>query len=108
MIKHGYCPTCGTFTAESSYVDGLDIRSERPDAMTDEEIAIAVRERLAAADATHFGPIRVTVLNAVVTLTGEVPNKGHKQRAAGLAFDLPAVMDVHNHLALAEQAPQKR
>lgn len=108
MIKHGYCPTCGTFTAESSYVDGLDVRSERADSMTDEEIALEVRERMGAADSTHFRQVRVTVLNAVVTLTGEVPNKGHKKLAAALAFDLPAVMDVHNHLAITEPAPQKR
>lgn len=108
MIKHGYCPTCGTYTAESSYVGGLDIRREREDSLTDEEIAVEVRERLAAADATHLKQVQVTVLNAVVTLVGEVPNKQHKKRAAELTFDLPAVMDVHNLLTLTEPAPQTR
>ncbi len=108
MIKHGYCPTCGTFTAESSYVDGSDLRTEREDFLTDEEIAVEVRERLAAQHATHFKQVQVTVLNSVVTLLGEVPNKQHKRRAAEIAFDLPAVMDVHNLLKLAEPAPQKQ
>lgn len=107
MIKHGYCPTCGTFTAESSYVAGSDLRDEREDYLTDEEIAVEVRERLAVADGTHFKQVQVTVLNAVVTLLGAVPNKEHKKRAAAIAFDLPAVMDVHNLLKLTESVPQK-
>lgn len=108
MIKHGYCPTCGTFTAESSYVAGSDIRDEREDYLTDEEIAVEVKERLAAADPTHFKQVQVTVLNSVVTLLGEVPNKQHKRRAAEVAFDLPAVMDVHNLLKLTEPVPQQQ
>lgn len=107
MIKHGYCPTCGTYTAESSYVAGSDIRDERADFLTDEEIAVEVQERLRATDAGHFGQVQVTVLNGVVTLLGEVPNKAHKRRAAELAFDLAAVLDVHNLLKLQEGVPQQ-
>lgn len=101
MIKHGFCPTCGSFTAAASYIDGLDNRTERLDFQTDEEIAEQVRQAIAGQGAIDLSKIGVTLLNGVVTLSGEVPDKELKKLAADLAYDVPSVIDVHNLLTIA-------
>ncbi|MNL67060.1 periplasmic protein [compost metagenome] len=101
MIKHGFCPTCGSFTAAASYIDGVDNRVERLDFQTDEEIAQQVREAIAGQGAIALDKLSVTVLNGVVTLSGQVDSKELKRLTAELAYDVPSVIDVHNLLSIA-------
>lgn len=105
MIKHGYCPTCGSYTAESSFVDPASLRSERVDYLTDAELGAVVREALdeEGVDLTH---VEIRVLNGVVTLLGTVPSRQHKRMAAEAAYAVPAVIDVNNQLTIAR--PQEK
>ncbi|MNY24385.1 BON domain protein [compost metagenome] len=102
MIKHGFCPTCGSFTAAASYIDGVDNRAERLDFQTDEEIAQQVRDAITGQGTITAKQLGVTVLNGVVTLTGHVADKDAKKLLADLAYDVPSVIDVHNELAIAK------
>jgi hypothetical protein len=104
MIKHGYCPTCGSYTAESSYVDLSSLRNERADYQTDEELAGLVRDALTE-EGVDLSGMEIRVLNAVVTLLGKVPNRQGKRMAAEAAYSVPAVIDVNNQLVI-ERAPQ--
>lgn len=101
MIKHGFCPTCGSFTAAASYIDSMSNRNERLDFQTDEEIAEEVRQAIAGQGTIDLAKISVTVLNGIVTLGGEVPDKELKRLVADVAYDVPSVLDVHNLLTLA-------
>lgn len=107
MIKHGYCATCGAFTAEASYVDGLDERTERLDFVTDDELAQVVRDALQGQGGLDLAGVSITVLNQVVTLSGRVPSKDQKRLAANIAYEVPAVLDVHNVLAIAPARAKK-
>ena len=104
MIKHGYCPTCGSYTAESSYVDPSSLRNERADYQTDEELAGLVRDALTE-EGVDLSGMEIRVLNAVVTLLGTVPDRQGKRMAAEAAYSVPAVIDVNNQLVIA-RAPQ--
>lgn len=99
MIKHGYCPTCGSYTAESSYVDPSSLRNERLDYPTDAELAAVVRAALAQ-EGVELGDVEIRVLNSVVTLLGTVPDRQDKRMAAEAAYAVPAVMDVNNQLRI--------
>lgn len=106
MIKHGYCPTCGSYTAESSYVDPSSLRDERLDYQTDAELARMVREALDE-EGVDLSGVEIRVLNSVVTLLGTVPNRQDKRMAAEAAFSVPAVIDVNNQLVIA-RAPERQ
>lgn len=99
MIKHGFCASCGAYTAAHSYVEGTALRAERPDEATDEELLEQLQEALGTLGVDLSG-VRLTVLNGAVTLRGEVATKREKQVLADVAYALPAVLDVHNHLSL--------
>ncbi|MNR91751.1 BON domain protein [compost metagenome] len=106
MIKHGYCPTCGNYTAESSYVDPSSLREERLDYQTDAELARVVRDALDE-EGVELGGVEIRVLNSVVTLLGAVPSRQDKRMAAEAAFSVPAVIDVNNQLVIA-RAPERQ
>lgn len=106
MIKHGYCPTCGSFTAESSYVDPSSLRGTREDYRTDEELAGLVREALAG-EGVELGGLEIRVLNSVVTLIGTVPSRQQKRMAAEAAYAVAAVLDVNNVLQIAQAAERQ-
>lgn len=107
MIKHGYCPTCGSFTAESSYVNLSSLRSERQDYLTDAELAQVVRDALNQ-EGVDLSSVEIRVLNSVVTLLGTVPDRQQKRMAAEGAFSVPAVLDVNNQLVIAQAAEQRQ
>lgn len=107
MIKHGYCATCGAFTAEASYVDGLDERDERLDFVTDDELAQVVRDALQGQGSLDLSGVSITVLNQVVTLSGNVSGKDQKRLAGDIAYEVPAVLDVHNVLAIGATRAKK-
>ncbi len=107
MIKHGYCPTCGSYTAESSYVDPSSLRDERVDYRTDEELAGLVRDAMAE-EGVDLNGLEIRVLNGVVTLLGTVPDRQDKRMAAEASFSVPAVIDVNNQLVIAKSTqPQQ-
>lgn len=106
MIKHGYCPTCGSYTAESSYVDPSSLRDERLDYQTDAELARVVREAMDE-EGVELGGVEIRVLNSVVSLLGTVPSRQDKRMAAEAAFSVPAVIDVNNQLMIA-RTPERQ
>jgi len=106
MIKHGYCPTCGSYTAESSFVDPVSLREERLDYLTDAELVQVVREALDE-EGVDLRGVEIRVLNSVVTLLGTVPGRQDKRMAAEAAFSVPAVLDVNNQLVIA-RAPERQ
>lgn len=99
MIKHGYCPTCGSYTAESSYVDPGSLRQERLDYPTDAELAGLVRAAMKQ-EGVELSGVEIRVLNSVVTILGTVPDRQNKRMAAEAAYSVPAVMDVSNQLVI--------
>ncbi len=108
MIKHGYCPTCGSFTAESSNVDPARLRDERLDYQTDAELAALVRAAMEE-EGVALSSLEIRVLNGVATLLGTVPSRQDKRMAAEAAFSVPAVIDVNNQLTIARASePQAR
>ncbi len=106
MIKHGYCPTCGSYTAESSYVDPASLRRERLDYQTDAELAELVRDAMAE-EGVDLRGVEIRVMNGVVTLTGTVPDRQDKRMAAEAAYSVPPVIDVNNQLLIAH-APARQ
>lgn len=106
MIKHGYCPTCGSYTAESSFVDPASLRDERLDYITDAELVQVVREALDE-EGVDLRGVEIRVLNSVVTLLGTVPGRQDKRMAAEAAYSVPAVLDVNNQLVIAH-APERQ
>lgn len=104
MIRHGYCPTCGSFSAHASYIPPDAEMGERE--KTDEEIARLVHETISHEPGLDWRAVQVTVLNSIVTLTGHVKTKRQKQRVAELVLGLDDVIDVFSHLALVKSQPQ--
>ena len=101
MIRHGYCPTCGSFSAESSYIPPGSVPYGERDRLTDEDLARRVHEALAQNPELELSTLHLTVLNGIVTISGQIPNKRLKQRVAEQILAMPEVIDVFNHLVVA-------
>jgi len=66
--------------------------------LSDEQVRSAVLRRLGRDPHLDARLVRVQVDHGVVTLTGRVPNRSHRQRAARDADAIPGVWAVHNRL----------
>ncbi|MFG2052610.1 BON domain-containing protein [Micromonospora sp. NPDC048930] len=70
-----------------------------PDA-EDVRLAALVAQRLSIDWTTRRQRIAISVQNRVVILTGTVADRGARQAAGELAWDVPGVFDVCNALGL--------
>src|SRR5450631_712692 len=69
-----------------------------PPQVTDDTISDAVRVRLASDQVVGVLPLRVTVKDAVVTLSGSVDQKSLKSKAESVAKKVKGVKSVVNNI----------
>ncbi|MEW5848410.1 MAG: BON domain-containing protein [Myxococcota bacterium] len=75
-------------------------RYRRPDAGILEDVALALTED----PHVDAGDVEVTVREAEVTLSGNIPDRAQRRRAEDIAWSVRGVVDVHNRLVLHRRA----
>jgi hypothetical protein len=112
MIKHGYSPTAGDFTAVSSFVEPPFNRAERCDYKTDDEVTLEGLDLLMDADLPING-LHIATNNGVIRVMGRVPHKGVDREIETLlrsirgAIDVIVDIRVDESLAVTEKAERE-
>lgn len=94
MIKHGYSPTAGDYTAVSSYVEPpIYNRAERPDYKTDDELTLEALDLLMDADLPLNG-LHIATNNGVIRVMGRVPRKDNVREIERLVRSIRGTIDA--------------
>lgn len=102
MIKHGYSPTAGDYTAASSYIEPPMLnREERSDYKTDDEITLEALDLLMHADLPLNG-LRIATNNSVIHVLGRVPKQSDAREIDTLLRSIRGTIEVLTDLKVDE------
>lgn len=93
---------CGCRSGWESVPAEASYRGKGPAQQTDDQIKLAVEERLTEDPWLDASGVQVSVQQGIVTLTGAVSSRAAKRRAEGLTDTIWGVRDVQNSLSITE------